>query len=186
MKSDHMLPEVNRHRRRRIREQNDEGAILILALAFMLVTGLTVLSLVTWAGNSLVQTHAFNQASDLDYATGAAVQMEAQTLRYSYEAATSSFTTCTPGGGSNITMNGVSISVYCNIVENPDSAATRVVTFDACSSTESESACVIAPYLQAVLSFDDYSENNVYGCISLSDQVTCGTAMSIDGWTLIG
>lgn len=167
-------------------QSNESGSILILALVFMLVAALTVYSIVTWAGNSLVQTKVFNQSSALDYATGAAVQMSMQELRYSYEAPTSGYVACNPVSGGSVTLNGVSVSVYCQIVDNPDSAATRVITFDSCASTISESGCVASPFLQAVISYDDYSESNIDGCSSLSDQVTCGTAMSIDGWTLTG
>jgi hypothetical protein len=164
---------------------NDDGAILVLALVFMIITSLTIVTLSSWAGNSLVQAQKFGQASDLNYATGAVVQMEAQDLRYTYQPTSTSFYACTPGSGTSITINSVSVVVYCFITDNADSSATRVVTLDACSSSSTATSCQSNPYLQATYSFDDYSESNVLGCISTSDEITCGSGMSITGWDVL-
>ncbi len=168
----------------RTQQRDDEGSILILALVFLLVTSLTVMMIVTWAGNSLLDATKFNQASALDYSAGAAVQIEAQSLRYSYQTTQTDPYACQPTGSSSSSFPWNKVVVYCSIVDNPDSSATRVVTMDACSTGTSAATCESAPFLQAVFSYDDYSESNQLGCSSASDQVTCGTAMSITNWNL--
>lgn len=172
-----------RHRQRA--ESDERGAVLVLALVFLVVTALTIYTVANWAGNSLDQTVQFNTASAIEFATGAAVEMEAQNMRYEYHSATTSEITCTPGSGSSVTINSVSVAVYCSIVINPDSAATRVVTLDSCPTSVSETNCVSNPYLQATVSFDDYSDSDKYQCVSTSDELTCGTAMSITSWDVV-
>lgn len=164
---------------------DDRGAILILALVFMIVTSLAVYTLSTWAGNSLIQAESFKSGSELTYATGAAVQMEAQSLRYAFQSTTSGFESCTPGSGTSITLDSQSVTVYCSIVDQANSAASRVITFDACESTSTETECESNPYLQATYTYDDYSASDEDGCTSTSDEVTCGSGMSITGWEVV-
>jgi hypothetical protein len=172
---------------------DDSGAILILALVFMLVSSLTIYAILDFAGNSLLDSQAFRNATGLDYAVSSAVQIEAQNLRYNYEAATNSAETCTPSnttvtvGSTQVPVyqsNNESVVVYCNIVDNPDSAATRVITFSACTYVTTETSCLNSPFLQAVVTYDDYSESNQLSCNSASDEITCGTAMSVSSWDI--
>lgn len=166
---------------RRVQLRNSDGSILILALVFLLVTSLTVATICTWAGNSLLDAAKFNQGTSLDYAASGAVLVAAQNLRYSYQSSTNAYN-CTPYSSVPSNSKAPSIEVFCTIVDNADSAATRAVTFDACSSSEPAAACEATPYLLAVISFDDYSESNQLNCSSASDQVTCGTSQSITSW----
>ncbi len=166
-------------------QSKDAGSSLILAIFFLFATGLVVLALVSWSGNSLVDTLKLNNDSSLEYTSGSAVQIEIQTLRYAYQDATSSAYNCSPGGGASYTLNNTSVSVYCSIVHNPDSATTRVVTMYVCSSSTSQSSCVSNPYLQAVVTFDDYNQADVDQCTSSSVQSTCGTAMAITSWIIV-
>ena len=169
------------------RHRSDEGSTLLLALGFLLLTSITVLSIATWAGNSLVDSLKFNQQASLDYALGAVVQTEVQNLRYSYQPTSASPFACTPGSGNSISLNGQAVSVFCSVVEKPLSAATRIVTLDACiySPILTATTCVATPLLQAVVTFDDFSSSGVLGCISASAQVSCGTAMAVTSWSLV-
>jgi hypothetical protein len=165
--------------------RGDDGSILVLALVFLIVTSLTVFAIATFAGNSLLQTTEFNTANALDYATGAAVQTEANYQRYLYQDTTTSLNTCMPtttNGEEYVQFDNENVAVYCTIVNTPTSAATRVITYYSCPYTVSEADCYANPYLEAVVTFDDYSEDNVLSCDSVSDELTCGTGMAITSW----
>ena len=176
----------HRNRLVRVRLRNDEsrGSSLMLALIFLTVSSLIVMALVSWVGNSLVDTVHFNAASSLEYATGGVAQIEIQNLRYTYQNATSGTVACTPGGGSSFALNGTPVSAWCSFVHNPFSASTRVATVYVCSSAISQSSCVAFPYLQATASFNDYTLTDTDNCTSTSNETSCGTAMSITGWII--
>ena len=162
----------------------DSGSALLLAIAFLFITSLVVLALISWSGNSLADTTSLNSSSSLEYATSGAVELEIQNLRYTYQAATSGAIACTPGSGSSYTLNSTSVSVYCVIVHNPYSASTRVVNLYACSSATSQATCVASPYLQSTVSFNDYNLSDQDQCTSTSNETSCGTAMAFTGWTI--
>ena len=177
-------------RTRRVRarwaQRSEQGSTLVLALIFLMLASVTVFSIATWAGNSLVDAVHFKTQASLDYALGAAVQTETQNLRYSFQPTSATPFACTPGSGSSVSLNGQAVSVFCSVVEKPLSAATRVVTLDACvyATTLTATTCVATPGLQAVVTFDDYSSSGVFGCLSASAEVSCGTAMAITSWSL--
>ena len=166
------------------RIDDDAGSALLLAIAFLFITSLVVLALISWSGNSLADTTSLNSSSSLEYASSGAVELEIQNLRYTYQAATSGAIACTPGGGSSYTLNSTSVSVYCVIVHNPYSASTRVVNLNSCSSATSQATCVASPYLKATVSFNDYNLSDQDQCTSTSNETSCGTAMAITGWTI--
>lgn len=165
--------------------RGSDGAILILALVFLVAVSLAVLAMSTWADNSLSETLHFESSSSLGDALGAAIQVEAQHFRYNYAGATDGLTTCTPGNG---VVGSITVEVYCSIVVNTNAADTRVVTFYACQSSEAESTCYTTPYLLATVSYDDYSRSgstvNDSTCSSKYDELTCGSAMSVIAWEL--
>jgi Tfp pilus assembly protein PilX len=163
---------------------DDSGSVLILALVFLVAVSLVVTALVSWVGDDLRNTSNFKAARSLEYASGGAVQLEIQITRYSYSNATASPVTCTPGGGSAISLDGQSIAVYCTVVLHAASASSRVVTLDACPSIQTAAACTANPFLQAVVTFDDYSNANVDQCTSSSNDATCGTGMTLSSWVL--
>jgi hypothetical protein len=74
----------------------------------------------------------------------------------------------------------MSVAVWCSSAWNPSSANTRVVTFSACLSDLSAAACAAQPFLQTVVTFDDYppglSSPNPGGACNLF----CGTSMTED------
>jgi hypothetical protein len=169
--------------RSRLSRRGSDGAILVLALVFLVAVSLAVLAMSTWAGNSLKETVHFESSSSVGDALGAAIQVEAQHYRYNYAGATDGLTTCTPGNG---VVGSYSVEVYCSIVVNINAADTRVVTFYACLAGETESTCYSTPSLLATVSYDDYSRSgstvNDSTCSSTYDELTCGSAMSIIAW----
>jgi len=164
--------------------RGDDGAILLLSLVFLLAVSLVVGSMLGWLRNDLSNTAAFSTASKTEYAVGAATQVEIQELRYGYTAPTSTPYNCTPGPGSSITINQQAISVYCTIVFNPQSPSTRVATLSACLASVAQATCVSSPFLQATVSFDDFSFAGTFGCSSASNQTTCGTGMTLTSWII--
>jgi hypothetical protein len=156
--------------------RNDTGATLVLALIFMAVTSLIVFALLSWSGNNIENVAAFQDARAVSYAVNSAMETAVQDVRYS--------PTACPSTGLVVPSNNFTVDVYCS--PNPETeggtAASRVITFKACTSDVSASACAIKPYLQAVATFDDYSSSSTIGS-SILCSATCGTTMRIDSWT---
>jgi hypothetical protein len=93
-----------------------------------------------------------------------------------------------PGG------SGGTITVWCSTVlfpqlTPPDPSITREVTFSACPSTESQSNCMMNPYLNAVVDYDDYNTSNQLQCTALPPSATsasCGTGITLRIWAVSG
>lgn len=191
------------------RRGDEAGAVLILALLFLVVIGLIVGALASWTANSLTDTLTFQQARSAQYALTSASQVAIQNMRYTPLLGTSSppstqtlnanppsycwgsASSADPTyGGSTFTAQGnPNVSVYCSTVWNPTSAATRVVTISACLQSTlpqnpslAPGACALNPGLQTIVTFDDYSANNptVNPGVCVS---TCGDGMTINGST---
>jgi hypothetical protein len=159
---------------------DDRGAALLLALAVLFAVSVIVIALVTWTGNSLTDTLHFQSATQMEYATGAAVQVEIQSLRYTYQAATTTPFNCTPGG-STYSMNTQNVQVWCTVAHN-FGAVTRSITLSSCDASMTSASCVANPYLKAVVQFDDYANPTIDHCVSTADETSCGTTMTIASW----
>jgi len=166
------------------RPDDEVGATLILAFIFLVVIGLIVTALVTWAGNDLVNTKNFTSAKSVQYSTGGAVQLEMQSLRYTYSA-TTSLAACNPNGGATVQLSSTTpvVVVYCQKTLSPFSTATRVVNFYACpyKAGITASSCQSSPFLQAAVTFNDYDTGGANHCSSTTT-VTCGAGMTITSW----
>lgn len=187
-------------RRRGGGERSEAGAIIILALVYIVSISLVVGALADWAMNDLNNTRKFQSASALDYAVSSAMEVAVQSIRYTpLVIQTQVLGECwVPAIGyvSQLTqVNGYTVAVWCTTVQNLDSPATRVVTFVACQSTltsASSSATVLAAgvtcagpnadLLTAVVTFDDYPPG---GSSPLSTTCTagqCGQGATTDQW----
>jgi hypothetical protein len=166
---------------RQLDAHDERGAILVLALVFVLAIGLTVVSLANLATNDTVNsTNLANQRS-LEYAADGATSMAVQNVRYSGNPYTSSPASCLPNG-SSVNFGGTSMWVSCTRQQfNPVSGVTRVINFYACRTATCSSSNAV---LQAQVTFDDYSVSNVYACTPGGSIATCGTAMTINRWIL--
>jgi hypothetical protein len=168
---------------------DESGAVLVLALLFMMITGLLILGLLSWSGNNLNSVAAFEQSRSLNYAANSAMEKAIQDVRYS--------TTACPSTGLSIPANGVTIDVWCidsvtgtSVETEGGTAASRAITFYACSSTAaaqgicgvpSASKPKLKPYLEVGVTYDDYASSNQIGS-SLPCSTTCGTSMTINSW----
>ena len=179
--------------------RDESGAVLILAFIFLLVVGVTVGSLADWATNDLDNTAHFTSARSLQYSTESAVELAMQNMRTNPLLPTPAAPTptltlnasppapCFANGSSTPpAVNGASAAVWCSTEWNPTSAATRVVTFSACPVTpgETSSSCAANPYLQAVVTYDDYPAGGITAPTTppVPCTVYCGTTMTVNSW----
>jgi hypothetical protein len=181
--------------------RSERGAVLILALIYIVSISVIVGALTTWALNDLNNTKAFHSASALDYAATSAVEVAVQSIRYAplySETMSPSLGYCwTPAAGyvSQLTVNNDTVAVWCSTVESLASAQTRVVTFYACKSTltsSSSSPTVLAAavacsgpnsdILTAKVTFDDYPPGGSAPLISTCTQA-CGQSATTDKWS---
>jgi hypothetical protein len=175
-------------------DDSERGAILILALSFVVVVSVIVAALSTWAINGLNSTTNFNTARSLDYAASGATEIAIQSIRYTPLVGTvqNPSGTIVPlgpswcwGNGPKSTapaINGITITVWCSTVENLASSSTRLVTFYACRSSTSESVCINRPVLQAEVSFNDYPPGGGVTLTNTCSQ-TCGEGANLVNWT---
>lgn len=170
--------------------QNETGAALILALVFVFVVGGVIASLSDFVMNGLNNTTNFSSARSLQYAASSATDLAIQSIRYTPLLGPQQTLNASPpsycwGSGPSQLLNvdGVaSISAWCSTAWTPIAAATRVVTISTCVSSVSAQNCAANPYLQAIVTFDDYptgtSAPNTGACV-----VYCGTGLSVTSWT---
>lgn len=185
----------------------ESGAILILALVYIFTIGLIVAALASWTTNDLNNTAHFTNARSLQYALSSVTNTAIQSMRYNplpttlaqaqAQVATSPGFCWTPAGSSTYdgvtqvvggvtvpNIDGESVAVWCSTVENLAQGTTRVVTFSACMSSVTNTACAAKPLLQVVVSYDDYPPG---GGPLLTAQcaptVNCGEGMTLQNWT---
>jgi hypothetical protein len=175
--------QLDRRMERRVPRRNDEsGAVLVLALIFLISVSLIVTALLTWSGTSVRATGNFQDERNLEYGATDAVNLAIQNTRYAFDYGN----TGTPGNPNPDTPNNpyspnnpllnnptpalcssyqvpnstASVDVYCSMVWQPYSASTREFTYSACSTTSPTNAnpgdCAAQPLLQALVAFDDY------------------------------
>jgi hypothetical protein len=208
-------PKVQSRRPRRLqglsrtRERDEEGAILILALAFILVVSLIAIALSTWATNDLNNTTSFANVRALDYSATSVTQIAIQSIRFKpIPTTTPTKNVPTPVSycwdptgtspspyASYYLFDNVTVAVWCSTVENNNLAMTRVVTFYSCPTTTAivtswtslslanaaGSTCAANPTLTATVNYDDYPAN---GGPPLVTQCTasCGLGVTLVRW----
>jgi hypothetical protein len=173
-----------------------------LALVYIFTVGLIVAALASWATNDLNNTAHFTTGRSLQYALSSVTETGIQSMRYNpIPTSTPTANTPTPAlsapgncwtpaasanpaGYDQLTLDGENVTVWCSTVENLSQATTRVVTFSACLSSWSNTACAASPLLQVVVSYDDYPPG---GGPLLTSQCTptvnCGEGMTLLNWT---
>jgi hypothetical protein len=171
-----------------------------LALVYIIVISTIVGALAQWTMNDLNNTGNFSSVQTLQSAATSATEVAIQSIRYtpllganqtvnasppSYcwgNSAPSQFTVDPSTTASGVTTGDpLTMDAWCSTVWTPLSAASRVVTISTCLSTYSNSACADSPYLQAVVTFDDYPSAGsapIQGACAL----WCGTGMTVDKW----
>jgi hypothetical protein len=132
------------------RDRGDErGAILILALAYIMIIGVVVAALTTWASGDLNNTGNFSNARNLDYSLSSAMEVGINNIRYtpvvgsinasppvacwgSGTYATTSTPTYTTYSTYQLPTSTSNIALWCSTLSVPGNAVTRTVTVSAC------------------------------------------------------
>ncbi len=181
------------------RDRGDRGAILILALIYVVAVSLVVIALASWASNDLSNTAKFTSATQLEASARNTAEVAINNIRYkpllganqtlnasipSYcwgTSAPSSQTYTFQSGNAGNTQT-YTFSAWCSTAWNPLSAVSRTVNIYVCQSTYSASACANSPFLSVVVAFDDYPTGTTSAPIQGICTVWCGEGMTIVSW----
>jgi hypothetical protein len=184
------------------RTNDESGAVLILAMVYLISVIVVVTSLAGWVTNDLNNTANFSQASSSHLAISGTMDVAVSAIRSApllpdsqAQGVASSPSYCwAPSSGyvSEETLDNTTVAVWCSTVENLNQSSTRVVSLYACPTTltaASSSAdattaatqCQASPTLEAVVTFNDYPPG---GSAALTKQCTlwCGQGMFMDSW----
>lgn len=145
----------------------ERGAILILALVYIIVASVVVAALTTWASGDLNNTNNFTAARNMDYSLSSAVEVAINDIRYTPLVAANQTLNASPpsycwGSGPTSTYelpgSTNNIAVWCSTLmdEANQQHDNRTVTISACLATTSATQCAATPLLQAIVEFDDY------------------------------
>lgn len=165
--------------------------MLVLALIFMVVTALVVVSLTAWEGNNIRDIGSLKYGRSALYSSDGALQVAIANTRYTYPSSTSGFCSNTPSQASTnpFTIDGVAVAVWCTTTFNPSTCpsgvgvCTRQETLSAYPAAQCTSAsCSGNWYVQAVVYFDDFSSSSVNDCTVSGAQTTCGSTMTVYSW----
>ena len=178
---------------------DESGSVLVLALIFLVVVSVIVVSLLSWLGTSLSATTVIGQQRSLEAAATNAVNLAIQNTRTTFatQLVNSPPSACwynslaqpvqpPPDPSSNI-----SIDVWCSMIWQPSSTNTRQITYSACRATTvgglpiSASTCASSPLLQAVVTFDDYTTPVVAPAptpVPCNVTGLCGQSMTENSW----
>jgi hypothetical protein len=163
---------------------NQDGAVLILALVFLVAVSTIVIALLGFAGNDLKNVANFQQGRTLKGAADSAMEVAIQEVRYSSTACPSSgLVIPIPNPNSS---NDVTIRIWCNPPTETESptAASRVITFQACSESafqNNQCSPTNNPYLTTIVTFDDFASSNLIASTTPCT-TTCGASESINSW----
>lgn len=175
-----------------VTRRTERGAVLILALVYLLAVSITVIALAGFSMTNLHTTTRFSAARELQDAARSTTELAMQTIRYTPLLSTSQTLNASPPSvcwGSGATsgvhnIDGYSMNVWCSTTWNPTSAATRVVTFSTCVSTLAAAQCAATPYLKVVVTYDDYPPGGAEAVTGpCTDWNWCGQGMTVDSWT---
>lgn len=181
---------LRRHPARRA-DRGDAGSVLILAFIYLTAVSVVVLGLAGWSTTNLHGTISFSSARQLQDAARSTAELAMQEIRYTPMLSASQTLNANPpsacwgsgpsSGVSNI--NGYSLNVWCSTAWNPTSGQTRIVTLSTCQSNVSAASCSANPYLEVVVTYDDYPPG---GAAAVSGPCTdwnwCGQGMTVDSW----
>jgi hypothetical protein len=180
-----------------MRENRGEaGAVLILALVYIVAVSFIVIALADWATNSLNDTTVFSSASELHYAATSVTNLAIESIRTTpipsntpTQGVATPLSYCwtpTSGSISDQTIDGNLVASWCSTVEYLSQANTRVVTVYTCllSAEPTGAACQANPLLTASAIFDDYPSNGGPQLQTQCNQagLTCGEGITLQTW----
>ena len=174
--------------------RDERGAVLILALVFLVAVSLVIMSLVQLAGSNLVATVQFDNALTMKSWSNSVADVALQNVRYNFATNTLEASAPVPCWGSSTSASltdspvnsTLTMSAWCTTAWNPFSSVTRVVTVSVCQGGITAVECANRPLLEVVAEMNDYPNqfgpaNCVPGTIQSSTS-TCGTGMTIQSW----
>jgi Tfp pilus assembly protein PilX len=165
---------------RRLTSHREDGAVLVLALVFMIVIALVLLGVVSLAGNDLLNTSNLLDQQSLEYRSSGAMQVAIQTVRYTNTTFLSPPSSCfTSNTGIQVGQNSPRVYVDCMTVPHSqlpaNTGVSREVNFYACGT--SSTSCSSTNYtVWATVDFVDGPT-----CTSGSFGA-CGTTESVKSW----
>jgi hypothetical protein len=174
--------------------RSDDGAVLILALVYIIAVSLVVAALSTLAMNNLNNSPKFSSTVQLDSAASNMTQVAIQYVRYNPVISTSQASGVSSPlvacwGGDSIAQlptfgTNDQIAVWCSTLWNPLLQKTRQVTFYACPISVLAAQCASPgnTLLEANVTFDDYPASPVSAPIQTLCTVLCGQGMTITSW----
>jgi hypothetical protein len=190
--------------RTRLGRRDESGAVLVLALVFMVVTALVVTGLAAWSGNDIKNIGNIKSGRSALYAADGAVQTAIWNVRYAYPPGISNGKSATPwtgfcpsfgsGAGTNpMTVDGWSIDVTCSVTVNEGSSPnSRTATFSAYPASRCNgSGCGGNSLVTAQVQFNDFSSLLVNTCpvensATWTNEPTtsCGTGAITVSWVV--
>jgi hypothetical protein len=167
-------------------DRSESGAVMVLALVFLVAVTMTTLSILGYAGASLFDTGTLQNQRAMQYGAEAAVQGAIQTVRY--QAPTSALQqNCTfPTTTTSVTINGFNFVVKCTI-SIPPGFYGRNVTFNGCLANGSSCARTI---VTAKAVFNDVNplckSGASYGCYGAGPWGSgfWGTTATVTNWVV--
>jgi hypothetical protein len=194
-----------RQRNGELARRDENGAVLLLALIFMVVTALIVTGLAAWSGNDIKNIGNIKSGRSALYAADGAVQTAIWNVRYAYPPGISNGTSTTPwtgfcpsftGAGTNpMSLDGWSIDVTCSMVVNegssPNSRTVTLSAYPAYPSRCNGSGCNGNPLVTAQVQFNDFSSLLANSCPvdnaatwTYEPTTSCGTGEVVVSWVV--
>ena len=179
----------NEARRDRQRLKRDEsGAVLLLALIFMVVTALIITSLAAWSGNDISNVGHLKSGRSVIYTSDAAIQVAISDLRYAYQSSSSNGYCPNTPSGNPYSLNGQKVYATCAIVVsggmgNQDIEVDLNVAVYPSPLCPSDYTSCNHPYVQAQVAFIPFDNSNTNSCTPTS-QSTCGFGMTVKSWVV--
>jgi hypothetical protein len=176
-------------------QRREEGAILLLALVFILLISLSVLGLLTFGGTGIKDAASLQGQRSLEYAADGAVTAAIQSVRYSsnfFSVVNSSPTSdCLPNGALSMSIDNDAMVVGCSgALSLPvPQQKNRVVSFYACLGTANAATGATTcssnnSIVAATVDFQDISSTGLYDCPDVAGPGTCGTGITIVSWVV--
>lgn len=122
--------EVRSRIARRLAARDESGAVLILALVFLIVAAFALVGLVVFSGSAIMNTANLKRQRGLEYAAGSATQIAIQAVRYRPGAYTGLLGTPTPTPQSCLGTTRVAFSPTGHPTTHPTTSRTVEMSVD--------------------------------------------------------
>lgn len=173
----------------------ESGAVLILALVFLLVVAVLILAISNFAVEAATNTTNLRTQRSLESNAEGAATAAIQNVRLNYGASQygsvfgptitwSNPVSCLPAGY----PTSPTVAVWCKAYAIPDSPTTRVVDFYVCPPTPGVTAATCtalnSQYVQlyAEVVYDDLPPGSVATACNAATNATCGLTVNINPW----